>query len=307
MWQTVITFCLLVKLSGVRATCTYPYVAVGEKCLFFATMADLQHTEARQMCHSMGGELAAVLTATQFKDIVDYIYNNGYDGQNFWLDGTDSAAEGQWQTSAGLPLPMGTPFWETSYDNEEPNNQGNENCLHISPERSYYMNDKSCDAIFSPLCEEDAVSSSRNGTAPRSCPMPYMEFAGLCLAFITWADQGWAEARQTCHGLSGELAALTDVEQLRAVYLYLHQESIAYDSFWLGGSDIEQEGSWKWTDGEPVTMGTPFWGFKNLSDGQQPQGGTAENCLYLDAQAGHYFFDGQCDLLLNPLCMLKGQ
>lgn len=67
-------------------------------------------------------------------------------------------------------------------------------------------------------------SLAGNATAPKDCPMPYVELAGLCLAFVTWADQGWAEARQTCHGLSGELAAITDIEQLRAVYLYLHQE-----------------------------------------------------------------------------------
>ncbi|XP_047486555.1 uncharacterized protein LOC125037454 [Penaeus chinensis] len=164
---------------------------------------------------------------------------------------------------------MGTPFWATTYSNKEPNNQGNEDCLHISAERSYYMSDQSGFHANSPLREENRVSVARNATAPTSCPRPYLELAGLCLAFITWADQVWAEARQTCHGLSGELAALTGIEQLRAVYLYLHQESITYDSFWLGGSDIENS--------------------------------------FLEALVGHYFFDGHCEMSLNPLCMRKQQ
>nr|XP_027213496.1 macrophage mannose receptor 1-like [Penaeus vannamei] len=307
MWQLMIAISLLGNLSRVRASCTYPYVTVGEKCLFFATMAEVPHSEARQMCHSMDGELAALLTPTQFKDFVDYIKDNGFSGHRFWLDGSDAAAEGLWQTSAGHPLPMGTPFWATFYGNSEPNNKGNEDCLEVFPTYFNYMNDVSCDTIRTPVCEKSVASASRNATAPKDCPMPYVELAGLCLAFVTWADQGWAEARQTCHGLSGELAAITDIEQLRAVYLYLHQESIAGHSFWLGGSDGEEEGSWTWTGGAAVDMGTPFWGFIGSAEGQEPKGGAAENCLCLDARAGHFFFDARCGASLNPLCMLVQQ
>lgn len=56
------------------------------------------------------------------------------------------------------------------------------------------------------------------------CPPFFVPVGSLCLSFMTWADQTWDEARQSCHGMGGELATITDIEDLRAIYLYLHQE-----------------------------------------------------------------------------------
>nr|XP_053650233.1 LOW QUALITY PROTEIN: galactose-specific lectin nattectin-like [Cherax quadricarinatus] len=88
----------------------------------------------------------------------------------------------------------------------------------------------------------------------QECPSFFVSVGGLCLFFMTWVEESWEESRQTCHDMSGELAAVTDIEQLRAIYLYMHQEGIAGHSFWLGGSDAAQEGVWLWTEGQRVPM-----------------------------------------------------
>ncbi|XP_045612809.2 LOW QUALITY PROTEIN: macrophage mannose receptor 1 [Procambarus clarkii] len=285
--------------------CSMPFLPVGDQCLYFATFAELTYEEARQMCHSLDGELAAVLTATRLKNIIDYLYDNGLSGESFWMDGTDRATEGDFRTSSGLEVPMGTPFWmatKTWQDPDDAQGYGGEDCMELSSPYSFYINDRNCSDLKAPLCEQGPQLLHTPTLEELDCPPFFVSVGGLCLAFMTWAEETWVDARQACHGLSGELAAITDIEQLRAIYLYVHQEGIAGHSFWLGGSDAATEGVWTWTDGQPVTMGSPFWGYTGINK-VEPDGGTAENCILLDAQGYHYFRDASCSLLMTPLCM----
>nr|XP_053650061.1 LOW QUALITY PROTEIN: macrophage mannose receptor 1-like [Cherax quadricarinatus] len=284
--------------------CLDPYVAVGDQCLFFATFADQNYQDARQLCHSLDGEVAAVLTATRLKNIIDYINDNGLTSNGYWIDGSDQDSEGDWRTSSGLSIPMGTPFWEADLTYQQPDDYSNgQDCLYMGRTLFYYLDDVSCAGAHSPLCEQ-AISQTAVAAVPevQDCPTFFVSVGGLCLSFMTWVEESWEESRQTCHGMSGELAAVTDIEQLRAIYLYLHQEGIAGHSFWLGGSDTAQEGVWLWTDGQRVPMGAPFWGFGKL-DVLEPDGGAAENCLLLNSDGFHYFRDSSCSLLRTPLCI----
>ncbi|XP_045614695.2 macrophage mannose receptor 1-like [Procambarus clarkii] len=281
-----------------------PFLPVGDQCLYFATFAEVTFTEARQMCHSLDEELAAVLTATRLKNIIDYINDNGLGAKNFWLDGSDQETEGDWRTSSGLAVPMGTPFWMARLSGQQPDNYNrSQHCLVMNKKLLFNFDDIQCNTQWFPLCEQKQLVQTTPVTPEElNCPPFFVSVNGLCLAFMTWAEETWADARQACHGLSGELAAITDIEQLRAIYLYLHKEGIAGHSFWLGGSDAAKEGVWTWTDGKPVTMGSPFWGSVR-NNVVEPDGGTAENCILLDAQGYHYFRDASCSLLMTPLCM----
>ncbi|KAG7173449.1 macrophage mannose receptor 1-like isoform X1 [Homarus americanus] len=286
------------------AVCEEPFVAVGDQCLYFATFASIPHLEAHQMCHSVGGELAAILTATRLYNIIHYIYNNGLDDRHFWIDGADQEQEGDWRSSSGAPIPRGTPFWEATVGGQQPDNYHEEDCLELPAGYCFYMNDVNCLYSLVPLCEQPSqLKQTTAVTTEVNCPTFFVNVGGLCLSFVTWASQNWADARQSCHGISGELATITDIEDLRAIYVYIHQEEIAGHSFWLGASDEASEGLWTWTDGQHVTMGSPFWGYTNEHYTLEPDGGSAENCLLLNAEGYHYFRDASCNLLANPLCL----
>ncbi|CAL4126276.1 unnamed protein product [Meganyctiphanes norvegica] len=167
------------------------------------------------------------------------------------------------------------------------------------------------------------------------CPTPYMIIGGMCLKFI-WSDLSWGEASVTCQSEGGQLAAVKEPQQLRDIYLYLHDEGIEEDSFWLGGSDDSFENFWTWADGSLVTQGTPFWGLSgyrvvteeeekksdnaasrlwnelfglvkgdsssSLYDIQEPDGGKDENCLALLAEGFHFFRDAPCSWHLKAIC-----
>ena len=68
---------------------------------------------------------------------------------------------------------------------------------------------------------------------------------------ITWQEARVEAANRTFFGLQGYLATITSIEEAR-----LAGEQ-ASGAGWLGGSDAEQEGVWKWVTGPEA--GTTFW------------------------------------------------
>lgn len=287
--------------------CPSPFELIGDQCLYFDVITDGHHDECRQVCQSLKGELVAIKTATQMKNIIDELYAKGFD-KSFWIDGSDEEEEGNWRFSTGENVPMATPFWLASETLHMPDNaRGSENCAHLHPQYLYLINDVSCDNTYSAICEhklEDTTMEKQPSSI--ECPMRYIDIGGECLSFLTWEEETWSDARQSCREISGELASMNDIEQLRALYIYVHQKGISSHSFWIGGSDAAEEGNWIWTDGEPVPMGSPWWGMEETGGWhQEPDGGLEENCLAMIAEGLHYFRDKDCSLLLNPLCKLN--
>ncbi|XP_037799760.1 macrophage mannose receptor 1-like [Penaeus monodon] len=295
--------------------CPGGYTLVGTKCLMFVTFAAEPYQEARFFCHTVRGELAAITTATDLKILVDYIHANGFFGRTFWLDGT-LVEDYIWLTSSGKFVPMSTPFWGTFEYTQLPDNvDWNEYCLSLSSDYFFYFNDLPCYTTTNFICEatiqNEAASAALAPFGPSAvggrvaCPMLFVEVGGLCMMFVTWAEETWYEAWQTCAGASSDLLAITDIEVLRALYIFIEGNNFYEHTFWLGGSDIENEWTWVYTTGEPVPMGTPFWGLTDMSaPSQEPNGGTSENCL---AIGGFYNFrDYSCGSRFNPLCVYTG-
>ena len=79
---------------------------------------------------------------------------------------------------------------------------------------------------------------------------------------ITWTSAKTAADSRTYHGLQGYLATITSADESQ-----LAGEQ-AKGAGWIGGSDQETEGVWKWVTG-PET-GTIFW--NGLADGSAPNG-----------------------------------
>ncbi|CAL4078295.1 unnamed protein product [Meganyctiphanes norvegica] len=134
------------------------------------------------------------------------------------------------------------------------------------------------------------------------CPPLYTKFGLGCYAFV-FNPETFNEAKITCASINGQLGKITNVQQLRQLYTYIHDSGIADDSFWVGGEDQDVEGNFVFEDGTTVPLGTPFWGTSGEnSEVQEPDGNRAENCVALLAEGYHFFRDTVCTNQLKFIC-----
>ncbi|WAR26045.1 PGCA-like protein [Mya arenaria] len=116
-----------------------------------------------------------------------------------------------------------------------------------------------------------------------SCPIGWVKNRNSC--YLEAVDHGlpWREANHYCETKGGTLTAITDDAENEFVgSLY---------SGWLGGSDLEVEGEWKWTTGE-------VWNFTSWYPGF-PQNYTDNDCLIM---FGHLWRDFRCSRAYPFIC-----
>ena len=82
-------------------------------------------------------------------------------------------------------------------------------------------------------------------------------------------DYTWEQAKTYCEGLNGHLATITSPEEDDICYQMWKSSGVS--ACWLGASDTNLEGVWKWITNEP-------WNYSNWGD-NEPNGGTGENVL----------------------------
>ncbi|CAL4129277.1 unnamed protein product, partial [Meganyctiphanes norvegica] len=89
------------------------------------------------------------------------------------------------------------------------------------------------------------------------CVHPYLRGAGGCFHVHTKSRLAWRQAREHCRTIQGDLAAPRNFTSFKD-HLLSQRLSRSY-TYWLGASDNENEGTWKWVDGREVGMGSAVW------------------------------------------------
>uniref|UniRef100_A0A8C1UFX1 C-type lectin domain-containing protein n=1 Tax=Cyprinus carpio TaxID=7962 RepID=A0A8C1UFX1_CYPCA len=122
------------------------------------------------------------------------------------------------------------------------------------------------------------------------------------LYFVSSEWKSWTESRRFCteRGRGTQVCALIYVhsalQMLNTTLFY--QEFIKKisggDGVWIGLTDIDMEGRWKWVDGITLTSG--FWGIG------EPNGQKEENCI-TSYPTGWY--DYPCSDALKWICEKK--
>ena len=74
----------------------------------------------------------------------------------------------------------------------------------------------------------------------------YYRFDDIDGSYLTWQ-----QAKEFCENAGGHLATMTSITEYYAIRTLISDGS-CYE-YWLGATDNEFEGSWKWVTGEPLS------------------------------------------------------
>ena len=87
-----------------------------------------------------------------------------------------------------------------------------------------------------------------------------------------WSTQekNWADAEEFCENEGGHLASITS-EAIKE-YVVDGMNTKDLKNIWIGGTDKEEEGVWKWTDNRA-------WEFTSWAGGEPNDHGNTEHCL----------------------------
>ncbi|KAF7686735.1 CD209 antigen-like protein C isoform X2 [Silurus meridionalis] len=92
---------------------------------------------------------------------------------------------------------------------------------------------------------------------------------GTSAYHISTEKKSWAESRQYCREKGADLVIIKSRENQEFIIQQIGKDY----QLWIGLSDIETEGKWKWVDGTELTSGTGFW-----YNGEPSNSGNNEHC-----------------------------
>jgi len=107
-----------------------------------------------------------------------------------------------------------------------------------------------------------------------------------------WSEGGhpysWAEAEEVCRSRGMQMASVHSPKEQKIVF-----DLTGNYNCWIGLTDIEREGDFRWSDDSPVDYLN--WGTGN------PNGGDAENCVRTFGSDGEWY-DDSCDDHWGVVC-----
>ncbi|XP_042602905.1 CD209 antigen-like protein C [Cyprinus carpio] len=109
------------------------------------------------------------------------------------------------------------------------------------------------------------------------------------LYFISSETKNWTESRRYCRERAADLIIINNTEEQE----FVKNISGGSGYFWIGLTDIEVEGRWKWVDGSNITSG--FWASGEPDSNQ----GKEEDCA-LNYSPG--WADFPCDYMYKWIC-----
>jgi len=114
-----------------------------------------------------------------------------------------------------------------------------------------------------------AGSGCRNDKCVESCEEDWEKNGEHCYLWST-DKKNWTSAEEFCRKEGGHLASVHSTATFDFVLEGMNRTGL--EMAWLGGNDIEAEGTWKWVDCSP--WNATFW-----ARGEPNNAGGAEHCL----------------------------
>ncbi|XP_053743830.1 asialoglycoprotein receptor 2-like [Synchiropus splendidus] len=127
-----------------------------------------------------------------------------------------------------------------------------------------------------------------NGT-DKACPVEWLQFESSCY-YISAAQEPkrWLTSKKECENLNGHLVIIDSKQENDFVSKF-------FQHIWIGLSDRDKEGKWKWVDGTALT-GTNYW-----ASGEPNNADSNEDCAELLRDSKEWN-DVPCGQTLSFIC-----
>ncbi len=221
-------------------------------------------SEAKAYCEKIGGYLVSV-TSQEEQNLIytNVLVPNG--SPECWIGLSDVENEGTWKWANGEGF-----YYSNWHANEPSDKVGNENYT------LFYSN--------------GTWNDGGNGRLPFICEWDKKEDiinpTGHVYEFIPKA-MTWAAAKTYCERRGGYLASVTS--QIEQEYIYENYiVPNGNPAYWIGGNNFENEGTWKWVNGDK-------WNYENWDNGEPDNGGGLGDEDFLAALPNGKWFDGDGD------------
>ncbi|XP_029690440.1 CD209 antigen-like protein E [Takifugu rubripes] len=133
----------------------------------------------------------------------------------------------------------------------------------------------------------------------KSCRIGWTLFNNFCY-FFSCELTSWEASRQNCQQVGADLVVVDTSEEQKFL-----SKNVKKDT-WIGLNDVETEGTWKWTDGNPLTKG--YWYKKQPDNGNNDPTLGEEDCAHLriaDTTWEANWNDISCNKPLQWVCEKK--
>jgi len=112
---------------------------------------------------------------------------------------------------------------------------------------------------------------------------------------LTDKGRSWTDSRAECQRAGGDLAKIETNEEWQFVKKDILSGVNSW--VWLGGTDVQQEGKWLWTDGSPVSFTDWYPG--------RPTNRTDWNCIGAYSGWAWQWFDGDYYTKYYAVCKMQ--
>uniref|UniRef100_A0A8C9XRZ6 C-type lectin domain-containing protein n=1 Tax=Sander lucioperca TaxID=283035 RepID=A0A8C9XRZ6_SANLU len=131
----------------------------------------------------------------------------------------------------------------------------------------------------------------------KTCPAEWRMFSSSC--YLLSAESGsWEKGRQYCRDRGADLMVIESSEEQTFLSKFIKKDT----RYWIGLTDRDEEGTWKWVDGTPLTQ-------KNWIRGQPDNGGGdpqwgEEDCAHTEPYTANWN-DRSCEHVMYWICEKK--
>uniref|UniRef100_A0A3B4UNU7 C-type lectin domain-containing protein n=1 Tax=Seriola dumerili TaxID=41447 RepID=A0A3B4UNU7_SERDU len=132
---------------------------------------------------------------------------------------------------------------------------------------------------------------------PKTCPAGWRMFNGSCYLLSTQSGS-WEKGREDCRARGADLVVIDSLEE----QTFLDEFAAVEEFWWIGLTDRDKEGTWKWIDGTPLTQS--YWCEKQPDNGGgDPQWGE-EDCahIYTSKDSDKNWNDRSCTASMKWIC-----